>query len=148
LVAMEAIKELIVIKDNEHCKMKICLEQSILNVVCKSHHESEELRKNLLELMEIIKAYRIKYLLGDVRSLHYLKVEDSNWLLSNIIPAMKACSLQKWARVENPCSMMELNSLQLKHKLEFEDACRNELQFESFVDEESALHWLLHGDDL
>ncbi|WP_299759277.1 hypothetical protein [uncultured Pontibacter sp.] len=144
---MEVERELVVLKDNERCTIKVCQTLSILHIVCKKHFENKELRQNLLEVMELIKAHKIRYFLGDVRSLHYMKMEDANWLSTTILPVMKICSLQKWARVENPNSMIELNSLQLKHKLEFEETCKHELQFESFVDEESALHWLLFSEE-
>lgn len=144
---MEVERELISIRENETCTIKVCQTLFMLHVVCKKHLDSSDLRRNLLEIVELIKAYEIKYLLGDVRSLHYMKMEDANWLIATILPAMKVCTLQKWARVESSNSMIELNSLQLKNKLEFEEACKQELQFESFVDEESALHWLLFSEE-
>lgn len=141
----EEQEDVIVLKESETCIIKVNLPLSVLTVYCKRHMESKQIQQTLLDMLEIVETYDIRYLMGDVRALYYLKVEDANWIWDNILPIVKTSSVIKWARVENPSSMVELNSLQIKQKLQEEGTLKSELQFETFVDEESALHWLLYG---
>lgn len=136
-----------VVKDDPVCSIKLDLTHAMLVVYCKQHMESEKLQQNILAMLDLIYTYKVKYLLGNLRALHYLSVKDANWLWDCIVPAVKASSVVKWARVEDPSSMLELNSLQIKARLEAENTPKSVLQFEAFVDEESALHWLLEEEE-
>ena len=144
---MEADQEtkVIVVREDDTCYIKVDLTRSMLTIYCKEHLESEEVRQNLMQVLEIIHTYQLKYLLGNVRALHHLNIGDANWLWDHIMPRLKASTVVKWARVEDPFTMMDLNSLEVKRKLETENTLTSELQFETFFDEESAIHWLL-GD--
>ena len=136
---MEAAEEkILILKEDELCTIKVDLSASVLFVTCKQHMEQQELRERFMAMLQIVNTYQVKYLLSNVRVMHYMKLEDTNWLSGTVIPGMKASPLIKWARIEQPSSMMEINSLQLK------EAFGNEFQFESFLEEESALHWLLY----
>lgn len=135
---------LIVVKEDELCTMKINLSISLITFYCKQHLNSEQVRQNLLEMLQQVRKYEIKYLMGQVRALHYLSIEDANWLWNKVMPELKASTIIKWARIEEPNSMLELNSISIKSRLEVEGTQVSELQFEAFLDEESALHWLLN----
>ncbi|MCX2741125.1 hypothetical protein [Pontibacter anaerobius] len=138
---MEAAEEkILVLREDELCTIKVDLSISVLFVNCKQHMEQQDLRERFLEMLVIVDTYQVKYLLSNVRAMHYMKVEVTNWLSGTIIPCIKSSPLLKWARIEQPSSMMELNSIQLKKE------CGNDFQFESFLEEESALHWLLSAD--
>ncbi|MDX5437705.1 MAG: hypothetical protein LPK03_10950 [Pontibacter sp.] len=134
----------IVVKEDELCTMKINLSISLITFYCKQHLNSEQVRQNLLEMLQQVRKYEIKYLMGQVRALHYLSIEDANWLWNKVMPEMRASTIIKWARIEEPSSMLELNSIFIKNRLKEEGTQESELQFDSFLDEESALHWLLH----
>ncbi|WP_266204782.1 hypothetical protein [Pontibacter kalidii] len=140
-------EKVIVVKETDVCTIKVDLSLSLLTVYCKQHMEGHEVRQNMTDMLVIVDTYKLRYLLGNVRALHYLKLEDANWLWNTLLPTLRASTVLKWARVEDPFSMVELNSLQVKKRLETEGVAKSELQFESFVDEESALHWLLYSDE-
>jgi hypothetical protein len=139
-------EKVIVVMESDLCTIKVNQSLSLLVVYCKRHIESSQMRQNFMDMLDIAAAYKIKYLMGNVRALHYLKMDDANWLWDSILPTLRASTILRWARVEDPVSMVELNSLQIKKRLEAEGVNESELQFESFVDEESALHWLLYGN--
>ena len=143
---MEAEREtdVIVVREDATCSIKVDLTLSMLTIYCKQHLESEEVRQNLVQVLDIIDSYQLRYLLGNVRALHYLNISDANWLWDCIIPRLKASTVVKWARVEDPHSMMDLNSLEVKRRLADEGTQAGDLQFESFFDEESAIHWCLN----
>ncbi|OKL38423.1 hypothetical protein [Pontibacter flavimaris] len=134
------------VKENSDYTIKVYLSLSLLTLHCKRHMGSEEVRQTCMALLEIVDAYKVKYLMSNARALHYLSMEDANWVWNHTLTALRASTILKWARVEGPASMVELNSLQVRRRLEAEGVKASELQFESFVEEESALHWLLDND--
>ncbi|AKD03898.1 hypothetical protein POKO110462_03050 [Pontibacter korlensis] len=137
----------VVLQDNERYKIEVDITNSILYVKCRKHLEADALHAKYLSILDIINTYKLKYLLTDVRSIHHLNLKDASWLISNVIPAMKDSTLLKYARLEDAGSMLHLNSMHLKCKLDTETPEARVLQFETFVDEESALHWLLNEEE-
>lgn len=142
---MEAEQErnIIVVKETELCTISVDMTLSIIKAYCKQHMEGEEMRQNLLALLDLIHVFKPKFILGNVRALHYLDLQDSNWFWQKIVMSLRGSSVVKWARIEDPHSMVELSTMQIRLRLEEEGIAKSELQFDAFPDEESALHWLL-----
>lgn len=135
--------KIITAEEDELYIAQVDLEHLLLHVRFKQHLEGIELRKRLLQIKDIVNTYKLKYLLKDVREVYFIKLEDSNWIAENIIPSLKTSSLLRYARIEKEGSLMQLNSIQLQKKIRTEFTECSPLQFEPFVETESALHWLL-----
>ncbi|TPE43091.1 hypothetical protein [Pontibacter mangrovi] len=138
MTKVQTEEKVILVKDDELCTMKINVTRSLFSFYCKKHLESEQIRQNFMLMLNLVHTYKIKYVMGQARALHHLNAQDNHWLCTNIIPKVEASTVLKWARIEHPNSMLEFNSNQIKQKLNK----TGKVQFQSFMDEESALLWL------
>ncbi|RIJ34401.1 hypothetical protein D1627_15905 [Pontibacter oryzae] len=134
---------MIIAEEDQLYTVQVDLEQSLLQVRFKQHLEGSALRERLLTIKNLINTYKLRHLLKDVREIYFIKLEDANWLAENFIPDLKKSKLLRYARIEKEGSLLQLNSIQLQSKIRDESLMYSPLQFETFVEAESALHWLI-----
>ncbi|MGV3586476.1 MAG: hypothetical protein ACO1OF_05710 [Adhaeribacter sp.] len=127
--------------ERETCSVFIYRDLSFMQVLWKAGISLQDYRANILQVLQIVKKIKIKYLLSDA---HQLTLADNNeWFLEVCGPILPKSGIEKLARIVpyNPTAITQ--SKKLFEVKEFRDQKKKSaFEFEAFTDLDDAFHWL------
>ncbi|KAA5548759.1 hypothetical protein [Adhaeribacter rhizoryzae] len=125
----------------ETCSVLIYRRLSFMQVLWKASISPKEYRANILQVLQIVKKLKIKYLLSDAHQLAL--VNNNEWFLEVCGPILTKSGIEKLARIVpyNPTSITQSKKLLEVIELRGQNK-KPAFVFEAFTDLDDAFHWL------
>jgi len=88
-------------KAPEYIHINVNTQKSLMHTIWLRDTSSEELRAGVLQFLQVIQQEDIYYWLLDARLLRSPSIQDQQWILKEVAPALMASNLRKLARIGN-----------------------------------------------
>lgn len=122
-------------------------QKSCLTTTWQQHPSSEELRRHLLIIADLIQQHRCRYWLSDAHSLYYVELADQNWLVREVLSRIHP-TVKKIARILTKESLLLLDMQHIFDKIATQpQLAASGMQIETFLDKESAIVWLSQHEE-